>query len=49
MISQIMIDLKHKIHDFVYLQADNQNTIKLINNFLNHTRIQHISIQFYYV
>ena len=48
-ISQIMIELKHKINDFVDLRADNQNAIKLVNNFLNHARTKHILIQFHYV
>ena len=47
--SQIMIKLKHEIDDFVNLRIDNQNAIKLINNFLNYARTKHISIQFYYV
>ena len=41
--------LKHEINNFVDLQTDNQNAIKLINNFLNYARTKHISIQFYYV
>ena len=44
-----MIELKHKINDFVDLRTDNQNVIKLVNNFLNHARTKHISIQFHYV
>ena len=48
-ISQIMIELKHKIDDFVDLRADNQNAIKLVNNLLNHARTKHIPIKFHYV
>ena len=48
-ISQIMIKLKYEIDDFVDLRTDNQNAIKLVNNFLNHARIKHIPIQFHYV
>ena len=44
-----MIELKHEINDFVDLRTDNQNAIKLINNFLNHARTKHILIQFHYV
>ena len=48
-ILQIMIKLKHEIDNFVNLQTDNQDAIKLVNNFLNHARTKHISIQFHYV
>ena len=44
-----MIELKYKIDDFVDLRTDNQNAIKLINNFLNHARTKYISIQFHCV
>ena len=44
-----MIELKHKIDDSIDLRADNQNVIKLINNFFNHARTKHISIQFHYI
>ena len=44
-----MIELKHKIDDSVDLHVDNQNVVKLANNFLNHARTKHISIQFHYV
>ena len=48
-ISQIMIELKQKINNFVDLRTDNKNAIKLANNSLNHARTKHISIQFHYV
>ena len=44
-----MIELKYKFDDFVDLQTDNQNAIKLVNNFLNYARTKHILIQFHYV
>ena len=44
-----MIELKHKIDNSVDLRVDNQNIIKLINNFFNHARTKHILIQFHYV
>ena len=31
------------------IRADNQSIIALINNFDNHKRIKHISIQYYYI
>ena len=44
-----MIKLKHEIDDFVDLQINNQNAIKLVNNSLNYARTKHILIQFHYV
>ena len=44
-----MIELKHEIDDLINLRADNQIVNKLIDNFFNHARTKHISIQFHYV
>ena len=41
--------MTYKIDNFVNLRINNQNAIKLINNFLNYAHIKHISIQFHYV